>query len=596
MTPAIVTFTGASAETANRIATATGGQVHACGPNGENAADLLPKLFHAGTPIVGVCAAGILVRLLASHLGDKHGEPPVIAVSTDGAHVVPVLGGHHGANRLAASIAAALGGTAAPTTASDSRFSRGLDEPPRGYVLADPERAKPAMAAVLDGAAIRLDGDAPWLAEAGYPLADDGAVAVTITEAVAGDALTYHPQTLVAGVGCERGADAGEVIGLIAETLAAHGLAPQSLAAIASIDLKADEAALNAAADHFGVPLRVFSSGDLAAESERLANPSDIVAAEVGTPGVSEAAALKAGDLLVPKTKSKRATCAIGRASAPIDASAFGRARGALHLVGIGPGEAGQRTAAGVTALGQATDWVGYGLYLDLVADLHTGQREHRFGLGDEETRVRHALELAGEGREVALVCSGDAQIYAMAALVFELLDAGDARAVSPAAGRVAVESHPGVSAFQMASARAGALIGHDFCCISLSDLLTPRPDILKRLDAAARGDFVTCFYNPRSRRRTDLIVEAKRVFAAHRPPETPVVIARSLGRADETVRVTTLADFDPEQIDMMTIVLIGSAQSRAFTRGDGQTVAFTPRGYARKAGAATASEKEITE
>ena len=113
---------------------------------------------------------------------------------------------------------------------------------------------------------------------------------------------------------------------------------------------------------------------------------------------------------------------------------------------------------------------MGYGLYLDLIADLRAGQHEHRFPLGDEEARARHALELAGTGCTVSLVCSGDGQIYAMAALVFELLEARGERALSDAARRVAVESHPGISAFQAASAAAGALIGHDFCCISLSD------------------------------------------------------------------------------------------------------------------------------
>src|SRR5690606_13470506 len=152
----------------------------------------------------------------------------------------------------------------------------------------------------------------------------------------------------------------------------------------------------------------------------------------------------------------------------------------------------------------------------------------------------RHALELAATGKVVSLVCSGDAQIYAMAALAYELLDAEGDRAVSPVARRVNIETHPGVSAFQAASAAAGALIGHDFCCISLSDLLTPREAILKRLEGAAVADFVTALYNPRSQRRTDLIEEAKRIFLEHRPPDTPVVIGSNLGRPSQRVRVVT--------------------------------------------------------
>jgi cobalt-precorrin 5A hydrolase/precorrin-3B C17-methyltransferase len=578
--PAIFTFARSGLATAERVAALTGGTMHH-----DSAKALLPRCFAEGTPIIGVCAAGILIRLLAQHLGNKHSEPAVIAVSQDGAHVVPLLGGHHGANKLAREIAVGLGGMAALNTASDSRFAFGLDEPPAGFVLANPDAAKSAMAALLGGEAIDLTGNAPWLAEAGYPLAENGAVKVLVSDqAIETSGLLYHPKTLIAGIGCERGASASEVIGLLRDTLASAGLSPLSLAAIASVDLKADEAALHAAAGHFGVPLRLFSVAELNEERHRLQNPSAIVEAEIGTPGVAEAAALKAGELVVPKRKSARATCAIGRAPQPIAVQDFGRAPGRLHVVGIGPGEAISRTASAVAALDASGDWVGYGLYLDLIADLRSGQAEHRFGLGDEEPRVRHALELAATGKTVALVCSGDAQIYAMAALVYELLDADGTRALSPAARRVAVESHPGISAFQAASARVGALVGHDFCAISLSDLLTPREAILTRLEAAARADFVTALYNPRSQRRTDLIEKAQALFLAHRPPDTPVIIGTSLGRAEEKVRVVTLRDFDPGEIDMMTLVLIGSSTSKAFVRGDGTMVAFTPRGYAKKA------------
>jgi len=585
MTPAVILFSEAGIDTARRIATAVDGELHTCGQGGADALKLLPKLFAEGRPIIGVCAAGILIRLLAGSLADKRKEPPVLAVSQDGASVVPLLGGHRGANRLARQLAEALNGTAAITTASDSQFAHGLDEPPEGWVLGTPQDAKPAMMALLLGAKLQLDGDAPFLAEAGYPISSTGAVKVLVTETIQRieRGIVYHPKTLVAGVGCERHADGAEVIGLVEAALRAQNLSPLSLAAIASIDIKADEPALHAAARHFKVPLRLFSATELAQERYRLKQPSDYVEDTVGTPSVAEAAALKAGPLVVEKLKSARATCAIGRATRPIDMAAFGRRPGVLHLVGIGPGEAPQRTASAVAALEDSTDWVGYGLYLDLVGDLRRGQAGHRYELGEEETRVRHALELAAEGKVVSLVCSGDAQIYAMAALAYELLEAEGDRAVSAVARRVNIETHPGVSAFQAASAAAGALIGHDFCCISLSDLLTPREAILKRLEGAAIADFVTAFYNPRSQRRTDLIEEAKRIFLEHRPPDTPVVIGSNLGRPSQRVRVVTLEAFDPREIDMLTIVLFGASTSKAFLRGDGLR-AYTPRGYAAKA------------
>ena len=226
-------------------------------------------------------------------------------------------------------------------------------------------------------------------------------------------------------------------------------------------------------------------------------------------------------------------------------------------------------------ALRAATDWVGYGLYLDLVADVKSGQVEHRFPLGGEEDRCRHAIELARQGKTVALVCSGDAGIYAMASLVYEIID------LEPA--RVGIDVIPGISAFQAAAAKAGAMIGHDFCCISLSDLLTPWEIIEKRLHAAAVGDFVISFYNPRSVQRRDQLERAFAILKDHRLPDTPVIVASNLGRPSEAVKIVRFEDFNPEDVDMLTLVMVGSTQSRSVKRGDGMTHAYTPRGYARK-------------
>jgi cobalt-precorrin 5A hydrolase / precorrin-3B C17-methyltransferase len=244
-------------------------------------------------------------------------------------------------------------------------------------------------------------------------------------------------------------------------------------------------------------------------------------------------------------------------------------------VVGIGPGDRDTRSPEVSRSLWWATDWVGYGLYLDLIADARQTQTEHRFPLGDEEARCRHAIELAKQGKRVALVCSGDAGIYAMAALVYELIDREP--------NRIAVEVHPGISAFQAASAKAGAMIGHDFCCISLSDLLTPWEVIEKRIKAAAEGDFVISFYNPRSLKRRDQLERAFAILKNHRPPETPVVIATNLGRTEEKTKIVRFDEFNPEDVDMLTLVMVGSSQSKSFMRGDGRTYAYTPRGYAKK-------------
>lgn len=543
----------------------------------------IAALFAAGRTVVGLCAVGILIRAVAPLLADKRVEPPLLAVSETA--VVPLLGGHHGGNALARQLAEALGVTSAITTAGDGAFGIALDEPPAGWRVAHPEAAKPVTAALLAGEPVGLvveAGDAGWLAA--VPFQADGRLMVRVTDRPAGseDGLVLHPPVLAIGVGCERGAAPEDLEGLVRDTLAAHGLAAEAAACVVSLDLKADEPAVHALAAALAVPARFFSADELEAEAPRLANPSDIVFREVGCHGVAEGAALAAvgpgGSLVVAKTRSARCTVAVARAAAPLDATVIGRARGRLTVVGIGPGADSWRTPDAARAVAEAEDLVGYGLYLDLLGEAAAGKRRHESALGSEEVRVRMALELAAEGRRVALVCSGDPGIYALATLVFELLD----RRKRADWNRVDVVVVPGISALQAAAARAGAPVNHDFCTISLSDLLTPWESIETRLKAAAMADFVVCFYNPVSQRRRDQLPRARDILLSGRGPDTPVILARQLGRSGETVEVIRLADLDADKVDMLTMVVVGSSETRTFTAGQ-NTWTYTPRGYGKK-------------
>ena len=586
--PVVLALSASGEATARRVAGLIGAQLH--GREGrvvradaffQNALDHARDLFAAGVPVVGVCASGILIRAVAPLLADKTAEPPVVSVSDDGSVVVPLLGGHRGANRLAADIATGLGATAAVTTAGDVAMGVALDVPPAGYRLANPEDARPAMAAMLSGAGARVTGENIFDIEV-----TGGAVELVVSEAPmhGGDErLIYHPQRHALGVGCARNTEPEELWRLVDDTLTEAGIAPGAIACVASIDLKADEPAMNELARRLGVPFRLFTAAELEAQADRLANPSDVVFAEVGCHGVSEGAALACGGVLtVAKRKTANATCALTRADVPITEMP-GRARGHLSVVGIGPGQAAWRTPEVSKLLAEAEELVGYGLYIDLLGPLAAGKRRADFPLGGEEARCRYALEQAAQGKNVALVCSGDAGIYAMGALVFELLDRGpDEHGVSDAAHRVEVTCSPGVSALQGAAARAGAPLGHDFCTISLSDLLTPRADILRRLRAAAEGDFVIAFYNPVSKTRRTLLAEARDVLLQHRPADTPVMLASSLGRPEEHVRYRRLDELQVDEVDMLTVVLVGSSNSRLAQLGEGPRM-FTPRGYARK-------------
>jgi cobalt-precorrin 5A hydrolase/precorrin-3B C17-methyltransferase len=546
----------------------------------------LRSLFAAGTPIVGICASGILIRALAPLLQDKRSEPPVLAVAEDGSTVVPLLGGHGGANALARRIATVTGGAAAVTTAGDLTLGVALDEPPKGWRIANPDAVKPLTAAMLAGAPVALrveSGDSAWL-RAAYAFTEEAPLGVCVSHSTATpthDRLVYRPPVLALGVGCERGVAPAELEELVRTTMARHDLAPDSVACVSSLSLKADEGAIHALAGSLGVPARFFSAEELAREEPRLATPSDIVRSAVGVAGVAEAAALASAGpdatLLVSKQRSARATCAVALALSDIDPWTVGRARGQLFVIGIGPGDAGWRTPEADAALAQASEIVGYGLYLDLLGSAIAGKHRHESALGAEEARARVALDLAAQGSSVALVSSGDAGIYGLATLVFELLERGDA-----AWRRVAVRVCPGLSALQAAAARIGAPLGHDFCAISLSDLLTPWAEIERRLHAAADGDFVVALYNPASMRRRDQLRQAIAILKAQRPPETPVIIARNLGRTGETVTTVALASFDPESIDMLTLLLVGSSRTRSFASGAARWV-YTPRGYATK-------------
>jgi cobalt-precorrin 5A hydrolase/precorrin-3B C17-methyltransferase len=541
-------------------------------------------LFEAGRPIVGICASGILIRSVAPFLAAKQEEPAVVAVAEDGSVAVPLIGGHHGANALARAIAELTGGIAAITTAGDVRLGVALDEPPPGWRIADPAKVKPIVSALLRGDPVSLvdeSGCGGWLRAGAIRWAEQDNRRVVVTDRLGESetgALVLHPPVLALGIGCERGCSADEVADLARSSLAEAGLAAAAVAAVVSVELKLAEPAIHALAAELGAPARFFPASRLLVETPRLSERSPAAFRATGCWGVAEGAALAAagpdGVLVVPKRKSRRATCAVARASQPIAAETIGRPRGRLAVIGIGPGDPDWRTPEAGAALTKAGDVVGYSLYLDLLGRAIEGKRQHPSAIGDEEARVRLALDLAAAGRSVALVSSGDAGIYGLAPLVFELLDTE----AKPGWRTIDLIVIPGISALQAAASRAGAPLGHDFCVISLSDLMTPWKAIQARLEAAAVADFAVALYNPRSARREAHLAEAAEILMRHRSPETPVFIGRNLGRDAEERRIIRLSELTGADIDMLTIVLVGSSRTR---RTDGEPAwLYTPRGY----------------
>ncbi|MDA8429033.1 MAG: precorrin-3B C(17)-methyltransferase, partial [Geobacteraceae bacterium] len=251
-----------------------------------------------------------------------------------------------------------------------------------------------------------------------------------------------------------------------------------------------------------------------------------------------------------------------------------------LYIVGTGPGSIKHLTAAAQDAIAASSTIVGYHYYIDLIQPLLEGKQIISTGMMQEIDRCRTAIQLAGKGETVALVSGGDAGIYGMAGLVFELIEIDRQQSeVATAESIPEICVIPGISAIQAAASALGAPLMHDFSVISLSDLLTPWDLITKRLEAAARADFVMVIFNPRSKSRVTQIADARDIILGARPADTPVGIVRNACRAVEQVTVTTLGAMLEHEIDMSTIVIIGNSSTFA----DQQGRMVTPRGYAGK-------------
>ncbi|MET7708644.1 precorrin-3B C(17)-methyltransferase [Micromonospora sp. NPDC005413] len=533
---------------------------------GETVADALRSAWAGCDAVVAFLATGAVVRILAPLLADKRSDPAVVVVDEAARHAVALLGGHAGGgNDLAEQVGALLDARPVITTATDAVGLPGLDTlgwPVQGAVAA-------VSRAILDGEPVHLIADAQWPLPALPPnvyaesTGNTVAYRLLVTDRVVPlDERTavLRPPSLVAGVGASRGVPAAEVTELLHRVLAEAGLSPASLRCLASADVKADEAGILSTADAIGVPLVTWPATRLAAVD--VPHPSEVVRAAVGTPSVAEAAALlgpagSPGDatLLVGKTATAMATVAVAR-HAP---------RGRLAVVGLGPGAADLRTPRAVAELRRAAVVVGLDQYLDQVRDvLRPGTRVLSSGLGAEEARARAAVAEATAGRAVALIGSGDAGVYAMASPALEYADE-----------RIDVVGVPGVTAALAAGALLGAPLGHDHAYLSLSDLHTPWEVIERRVTAAAEGDFVTLFYNPRSRARDWQLGKALGILAAHRPPDTPVGVVRNASRPGERVHLATLGTLDPTVVDMYSVVVVGSSDTRLVA---GRMV--TPRGY----------------
>ena len=526
---------------------------------------------------------GAVTRLIAPLIQGKSIDPAVLVVDPRGDYVVPLLGGHSsGADQQALELAAKIGGTAVITGACSHEQRLPIDCFGKGWgwrrsgtveawrqLMKDQANKKPLKIR-------QTSGHQHWLktsANSGLDLVETDDWDLFIGPQSVGG-CSWHPPTLWIGVGCERGTSESLIDRALRQALNEAGLAIEAVAGLTTADRKADEPALLALCQKYDWPLRTYKAEDLTVVS--VPTPSQAVYLEMGTASVAEAAALLTVGVSGTLRQSKRihhandseqgaVTIAIAESAVPIAAN-----QGELHLIGSGPGDPVLMSGAASSALKRCTAWVGYELYLDLLEPLRRPDQIRFDGqLTKEWDRCSEALELASQGAKVALISSGDSGIYGMAGLALELW------LQKPEATRPHFQVHPGISALQLAAAKTGAPLMHDFCTISLSDRLTPWDVIEQRIQGAGLGDFVIALYNPRSKGRDWQLAKARKILLQHRQDTTPVAIARQLGRHNEEIRITTLGGLNPQEIDMLTVLLIGNSSSYS---KDGRMV--TPRGY----------------
>jgi cobalt-precorrin 5A hydrolase / precorrin-3B C17-methyltransferase len=510
-----------------------------------NFGDTVRQLYSEGVPIIGLCAAGILIRTLAPILTDAKTEPPVVVVAADGSAVVPLLGGMTGVNELAERIAAVLNIQPAITTTGKIQFNTVLPNPPTGYDLANQEHVKTFIADLIAGVSVSLDGDAPWLVASDLPFTTQGERTITVTtRSIVGSPtrLVYHPTSLVLAIDRPAQFTVIEWIEVITTQLSTTNLSIQAISCLV-LPKSIIGAAIAGIGKSLNLPIRFV-------ESTQWQSNLTVV--------------------------SRDPNLTIFSAIAPINPDSIGQARGKLTIIGTGPGSAEWMSPQVRQTILSATDLVGYHTYLDLVKDLAVGKECHGSDNRVELDRSRLALDLAASGKNVVVVSSGDPGIFAMAAAVLEVLD----KEANPAWQTIDLQINPGISAMQAAAASVGAPLGHDFCAISLSNILKPWDIVAARIAAVAAADLAIALYNPISSQRSWQLTAAKDILLKFRSPTTPVILARNLGRSGQEVRVITLAELAPESADMRTVILIGSSQTKLIPRADGSNWVYTPRSY----------------
>ena len=541
--------------------------------------------------IIFIGSIGASIRLINSFLTTKDNDPGVIVIDKKGSRVIPIVGSHQSnTQNIGFQISNLFGGQIIETSNTNDQNYLNLDSFGNQWGWKRSGEAKDWSRLVIKQSkkeklfCKQLSGNNLWKTSESanhikYLVKKDPDQEFSTFHISIYDhhKNTWHPPTLWVGIGCERNTSREFIESSLINFLKFHNLSPLSIAGFATIDIKKDEKGILELAKAKNLPIKFFNNKVLS--KIIVPNPSNKVFHEIGTSSVAEAACLIAAGKNSKLLKEKRifknienmkivdgaVTIAVAESK-----NQYSPLTGEIHIIGSGPGDISFLTNNARKALSKCSVWIGYKMYLNLIKALkRDDQVVIESELTEEKQRCEKAIKLAEEGIKVALISSGESGFYGMAGLLLELLQK------TKQENRPYYEIHPGISSVQLAAAIGGAPLMNDFCSISLSDKLTPWELIKKRVEGALLGDFVIAIFNPQSTERNWQLKSTIDLCLRSRPGETPVLIARQVGRENQSKKFLTLNNIPFKEIDMLSIIIIGNSQTTLVDE-----IFLTPRGY----------------
>ncbi len=547
--------------------------------------EILLKKWQEIDLIIFIGSIAASIRIINSFLTSKDQDPGVIVIDNKCSKIVPLIGLHQSnTQNIACQIANLFGGEIIETNNSNNQSFLNLDAFGNQWGWQRFGNIKDWSKLVIKQAnnekifCKQSSGNSLWKnSESGEIInqinekeivKSDATFHVSIFE---NHETSWHPPVLWIGIGCERNTSKDLIANSLNNFFESRNLSQKSIAGFATIDIKNNEKGILELVKEKNLPLKFFSKEDLS--KMIVPNPSNVVQNEIGTPSVAEASCLiAAGEeskLLEEKRIFKNESGAVTIAVAE-SKNQYNPTHGEIHIIGSGPGDISFLTNNARKALSRCTVWIGYKMYLDLIKPIkRNDQVLIESKLTEEKERCSKAIKLAEEGIKVALISSGESGFYGMAGLLLELLQKIKKEF------RPYFEVHPGISSVQLAAAISGAPLMNDFCSVSLSDKLTPWSLIEKRIEGALLGDFVIALFNPQSIERNWQLKSIIDICLKSRHSDTPVLIARQVGRDNQTKKFFTLNTIPFKEIDMLSIIIIGNSQTTLVDE-----IFLTPRGY----------------